>query len=109
MPTDTLGPLLVHVQVAAVALFAALGPTRQPATLTFTAGGLTVTTPSGRHHVTARVVARHAPGIHTAGLRPADADRLRATCGTDTAADLYVHAFTVTLIGAAGSVTVGRR
>lgn len=114
MPTIATAPVppLIHVRVATADLRAALGPAGQPATLTFTTTALTVTTPAGSHRVAARVIARRVSGIPTAGIRPADADRLRAACAAagpaDTTADLRLGVRSLTLTAAGDPVTVGR-
>ena len=118
MPTIATAPVppLIHVRVATADLCAALGDAGQPATLTFTTTGLTVTTPTGSRRIAAQVIARHTSGTPTAGIRPADADRLRAACRpasgaagpAGTTADLRVGVRTVTLSADGDPVTVGR-
>jgi len=90
MPTIATAPVppLIHVRVATADLCAALGDAGQPATLTFTTTGLTVTTPTGSRRIAAQVIARH-------------------TSGTTTA-DLRVGVRTVTLSADGDPVTVGR-
>ena len=110
MPTITTAaiPPPIHVQLATADLRTALGGAGQPATFTFTSTGLTVTTPAGSRRIAAHVVARRVSGTPTAGLRPADADRLRAACRIDTTADVHLGVRTVTLTAGGDPLTVGR-
>src|SRR5258706_3328543 len=61
-------------------------------------GGLIVTTPYGRTHLATQSVAR-AQAIRTAGLRPGDADKIRATsAGPGSTTTLLVNALSLTAV-----------
>jgi hypothetical protein len=103
---------LVDMRLSRSALRHALGPRAAPATLHFTRAGVTVTTPCGSVRITPDTLRVLPAGIVTAGLRPADADLLRAAAdGPDLPADLTVDALTLTLTdpatGPTSTVTVG--
>jgi hypothetical protein len=99
---------LIEVHVSREALRLALGPEGSPATLAFTFNAVTVSTPSRTVRVPARTLVSPL-GVHTAGLRPPDADVLRdAATGTDRTVSLIAHALTLTLVDGPTSVTFGR-
>jgi hypothetical protein len=99
---------LIEVRLSCQALRLALGPVGSPATLDFTFNAVTVATPSRSVRVPAQTLISPV-GVHTAGLRPQDADALRvAASGADRTASLIAHALTVTLIDGQTLVTVGR-
>ena len=100
-------PALLHVRVTGSDLRAALGADGQPATLVFTGLAVTVVTPTAGIRIPVTALAPHPPGIHQAGLRPRDADRLRATTADAVSADLVLTATTLTVTTAAATVTVG--
>ena len=108
MPTTTIRPALVHVRVAVTDLRAALGADGQPATLVFTSLTLTVVTPAAGIRIPVTALAQRSPGIHQLGLRPRDADRLRATSSDAIFADIVLTATTLTITTPAATVTVGR-
>ncbi len=98
----------IEVTVAAAELHHALGPKGAPVTLAFTHNALTLSTPQRHIRIPVQTVAT-VPGTHTAGVRPGDADALRAaTAGRDGNATLFANALTLTLVLPDCSVTIGR-
>jgi hypothetical protein len=98
----------IEVTVSAAELHLALGPRGAPVTFAFTHNALTLSTPQRHIRIPVRTLST-VPGTHTAGVRPSDADALRAaTAGRDVNATLSANAMTLTLVLPDCSVTVGR-
>jgi hypothetical protein len=108
-PPTTRLPTLVAADLSAAELRAGLGRFGDPATLTFYANAVTVTTPGGRRTLDAAITCRAVAGVHSVGLRTADADRLRHACTSpDAQLTLRVDQRLLTLTGPGRQVTIPR-